>query len=390
MLFVSEKTNSLTKNSIESLLQGKYIQASDELFSYLANNDMQRLKAKEKELNFNELTDVNISNKKVLYAHNSELSSIKILKTLDNKYLLYMRYLDDAVLLSDTTQERYQEELERLNHFIIADILILITLFLIILKMIYPLKKVSQNIKIFGEGNYETRVNIKSNDEIGDLANKFNAMASNIEELILARERLLRDIAHELKTPIAKSKFALEMMSDSKYKQTLQQANRQMDAMTNELLHIEKLNANKTILKLETFTTETLITEALSKLFIENESDIKVEIVENFTLKADLFYLSIALKNLIDNALKYSTQKPIYVEVTKDKISVRSKGKKLTKPLEYYCETFTQEKESRESSGYGLGLSLVKSVLDKHPFSLEYSYEVDENIFSIFLKNKVV
>ena len=387
MLFVSNKTDKLTKKSVESLLKEKYLLASDELFSYLANNDMQRLKEKIEELNFQEINDINISEQKVLYSHKSELSNIAILQTPQERYLLYMRYLDDSVVLSDKTQERYINELKTLNIFIIADILILVVLFLIILKMIYPLKKISKSIKLFGEGRYDSRVDISTQDEIGELSKQFNAMASSIEELITARERLLRDIAHELKTPIAKSKLALELLEPSKYKEMLSRANTEMEYMTSELLHIEKLNANRYLLHIESFGVETLITEALSRLFLEDDADIEVNILNNINIKGDLFYLSIALKNLIDNALKYTKQKPITIAVKDKRISVKSRGEKLTKPIQYYYEAFTQEDSSRESKGYGVGLWLVKNILDKHSFDLEYSYEDGENIFTIVFQD---
>lgn len=101
-------------------------------------------------------------------------------------------------------------------------------------------------------------------------------------------------------------------------------------------------------------------------------------------MDADLGYLSIALKNLIDNALKYSVQKPIYITAEDNKISVSGKGEELHKPLEFLCEAFTQGDNSRNQTGYGLGLSLVKRILDKHHFGLSYTHEDGFNIFTIY------
>lgn len=257
------------------------------------------------------------------------------------------------------------------------------TLFLIILKMTYPLKEISKSIKKFGEGQYCVRIKTSCKAEIGEVAKTFNSMAENIEDLITSRQRLLRDIGHELKTPIAKSKIAIEMIEENKYKKILQKALFQLDEMTNELLSIEKINANQSKLNIQSFNIETLINESLSKLFIEDETSVNVSIESNFSIDADLSYLSIALKNLIDNALKYSTQKPIFVIVEDKKISVKGKGNELEKPLEFFCEAFTQGDNSRNQSGYGLGLSLVKRILDKHNFELSYSYKDGFNIFTI-------
>ena len=385
MVFVSNKTNKLTQNTIESLLKEKYIQVSDELFKYLSNNDKASLEKKLKELKFKTIIDKQhyFDLSQTIYKYETPLSTIKILKHEDGKYLLYMNYLDDDILVKDLSQEKSFQEKEFLNNMILADILILIILFLIILKMIYPLKNISKSIKIFGDGDYSSRIQTNSNDEIGKVSTTFNSMASNIEELITSRQRLLRDIGHELKTPIAKSKLAIEMMEDTKYKKILNKALVQMDDMTNELLYLEKLNANQYKLKLEEFNIETLISTALSKLFIEDETVIDISIDSNFSIEADLNYLSIALKNLIDNALKYSVEKPVLIVVQNKTISIKSKGKKLDEPLEFYCEAFTQGDNSREQKGYGLGLSLVKRILDKHNFDLLYSYDDGFNNFNI-------
>ena len=385
MIFVSNETNKLTQSTIETLLKEKYIQVSDELFTYLSNNDTPNLEKKLQGLKFEIVKNKQhyFDSSTVLYQHNTELSTIQILKHEDNKYLLYMKYLDDDILVIDISQDEIFKDKEFLNYMILVDILILIILFVVVLKMIYPLKEISKSIKKFGEGNYSLRIKKTSSDEIGEVSNTFNSMALNIEELITSRQRLLRDIGHELKTPISKSKLAIEMIEESKYKKILKKALLEMDEMTNELLYIEKLSANQQKLHFEKFGCETLITQSLSKLFIEDESSVDVRIESSFEIQADLNYLSIALKNLIDNALKYTTKKPIFVIAQENKIIVKSGGEKLEKSLEYYCEDFTQGDNSRAQKGYGLGLSLVKRVLDKHRFKLSYEYEDGCNLFAI-------
>ncbi len=389
MIFMSNETNKLTQNQIETLLKEKYIQVSDELFTHLSNNNKNALNKKLQELDFKVINDKKhyFTSSEIIYEYTTSISAINILKHEDDKYLLYMKYLDDDILVMDYSQEKNFAKKEFLNYMVIADILILIILFLIILKMIYPLKEMSKSIKKFGDGDYNSRIKDYGNDEIGELSKSFNHMASNTQELITSRQQLLRDITHELKTPILKSKLAIEMIDDSKYKNILSKALSQMDDMTSELLYIEKLNANQYKLNLQKFTIETLISEALSKLFIEDEESIFVRIESNFEIEADLGYLSIALKNLIDNALKYTTKLPVIIEVKDKSIQVKSVGEKLEKPLEYYCELFTQGDNSRGEKGYGIGLSLVKRVLSKHNFEFLYSYEDGFNIFKI---NKIL
>lgn len=385
MIFVSSKANSLMQNTIETLLNDKYIYVSDELFTYLSNSNDSELQKKITELKFEIVEDKEhyFMASHAIYEYKTDLSEIKILKHEDNKYLLYMRYLDDDILVIDKSQNRSYEQKEFLDYMILADILILIILCLLILKMVYPIKKISKAISKFGEGAYYLRVSARSNDEIGEVVKMFNSMASNIQDLIVSRERLLRDIGHELKTPISKSKIALEMIEESKYKKVLSKAFVQIDEMVNELLYIEKLNSNQNRLNIETISSETLIAEALSKLFIEDESLVDISINSSFEIRGDLNYLSIALKNLIDNALKYGTTRPVYLVAEDRKISVKSTGEPLEKPLEYYCEAFTKGDNSRNHSGYGLGLSLVQRVAHRHGFIFSYHNKDGLNIFAL-------
>lgn len=386
MLFVSYKANTLTQITIETVLEDKYIHLSEDLFKYLTDSDTLNLEKRFKELNFKIIKDKEryLKSSHPIYDYTTELSSIKILKYEDDKYLLYMKYLDEDVLALQQLEEKNFEDKELLNYMILIDIGILIALFLIILKMTYPLKKITESIRKFGEGQYCVRIKTSCKAEIGEVAKTFNSMAENIEDLITSRQRLLRDIGHELKTPIAKSKIAIEMIEESKYKKILKKALFQLDEMTTELLSIEKINANQSNLNIQTFNIETLINESLSRLFIEDETSVNISIESNFNIDADLSYLSIALKNLIDNALKYSVQKPIFITVEDNKISVKGKGEKLEKPLEFLCEAFTQGDNSRNQTGYGLGLSLVKRILDKHHFELSYSHQDGFNVFTIY------
>ena len=338
MLFVSRETSQLTQSKMEMLLKEKYLQASSELFRDLANNDQTALTKRLQTFDFEVILEPSrvLGTSRSVYEKSSSFGEVKIIVDTKGQYFLLLSYLDESLLIRDKNQEEGVFAQGMVTYFIFADIFVLVVIFLLIVRLLLPLKQINLTLKSFGEGALDVRMKRFGSKELDTLSNTFNAMASNIEALIFSRQRLLRDIGHELRTPLAKSKLALEMLGEGKYQQSLKKAITQIDELTKELLDIERLNANMEQLTLSTFDAETLISESLSRGFIEDESLVYVDINDSFEIKGDMNYLSIALKNLIDNALKYTTQKPIVLEVKEHIISIKSKGEALNYPLEYH------------------------------------------------------
>jgi two-component system OmpR family sensor kinase len=388
MIFLSIKTNSLTDEKTELVYKQKYIQTSKELFDYFINDDITKINEKTKALGY-EKADLSMLDKDslMIYENSVSFGSIKIYQIKDI-YLLYMKYLDDELLFFDTSQKEELAQQQLLNNLIYADIFVLFIMLFIILKILSPLKTISKGIKKFGSGNYSYRLKkTKSNDEISDMITSFNSMAENLERLIIARTQFLSDISHELRTPISKAKITLEMIQDSKYKEILKKAITQMDQLTNELLELEKLNAENLKLDFKEHSIDTVMAEVFSKMIID-EDEIEVEMKEKFSCNADLNYLAIAIKNLIDNAIKYKESGKVKIKIEKESIEIANIGKPLSHNLEYYTGTFTQEESSRTKPGYGLGLNIVKRILEHHHFQLAYKYEEPYNQFILQLTTK--
>ncbi len=390
MSFLSSKINQISNEKIALVYKDKYIESSKELFNYLINGDLADLYKRAKELNYKKMSNSLIKNAKIIYEHRVSFGNVKIIKK-DNGYLLYMKYLDADVLFYDASQKNEAEQKENINYLIITAILLLIIIFLIFLRMLIPLKNISKAIEKFGSGNYSFRLKeSKSQDEISKVIKKFNAMAENLESLMTSRSQLLRDISHELRTPISKAIISLEMIEDSKYKKILKKSINQIDSLTNELLEIERLNSNSIELDIKKYSIDTILASSLSKMLIENEEEIEVKIINLFDCNADINYLSIAIKNLIDNALKYKEKGKVEILIDKNVLEIKNIGTQLSKDLSYYMQTFTQEDNSRNIVGYGLGLNIVKRILEYHNFKLEYRHENNKNIFSISFNNLMV
>lgn len=91
-----------------------------------------------------------------------------------------------------------------------------------------------------------------------------------------------------------------------------------------------------------------------------------------------------AIKNLLDNGLKYASDKKIVVKQEENNLLFITKGGKLPKPIEDYYKPFHNETKAK-NHGMGLGIYIVKSILDIHQFDFEYSYKNGLNIFKIKL-----
>ncbi|MCT7912271.1 ArsS family sensor histidine kinase [Arcobacter lacus] len=379
MTIIGLWVDNINSKRMDNLIKDKYLKVIEEVFRNIENkNHINYLFHKN---NLKIMKDFKISDAKIIYEQNYTFGNITILKnSFEDEFIIKINYLDEEYILKTPDEQNLNDKII-LNFLVFLDIFALFLIFLYLLKLLSPLKTITKEIKNFANGDLSTRININSKDEIGTLANTFNSMASSLENSIKTREELLRDIGHELRTPIAKGKFAIEKIDDFSQKELLKKIFSDLEILTNELIELEKLNLAK--LNISTFSAETLVLESLGKLYLEDESKIQIDINEDFKINADLYYLSIAFKNLIDNALKYAISFPIIIKVDKNQISISNKGKQLSKEFEYYLKPFTQELSQRD--GFGLGLSIVKKILDRHNFQLLYSYENDYNVFKIIL-----
>lgn len=367
--------DNINSKRIENLIKDKYLKVAHELMVNIENKEKT-----DAIVNKYELRPLDVPKEiEVLHKEKHTFGYVVIgKKSFDDEFIIEVKYLDEMLIYKTHDEENINDK-QMLNILIFVDILLLILIFLYIIKLLSPLKGIALTMESFSKGNLNSRIHVKSNDEIGVLSTSFNQMAANLENLIKTREELLRDIGHELRTPIAKGKFAIEKIDDFSQKELLKRIFMDLELLTNDLIELEKLNSNK--LNFTKFSVETLVLESLQRVHVKNESDIQIDIVDNRTLQGDIYYLSIAVKNLIDNALKYSNTFPIIIESKNNRLSVMSYGEKLSKEFEYYLKPFTQELAQRD--GFGLGLSIVNKIIKKHQWHMVYEHRDGKNIFSI-------
>ncbi len=368
--FWIEKVN---KEKNQKLIISKYITLSKELIPIIANSDKRVLLKKLDELDL-EFCQVGLEDK--VFQKEFTFGSITIYQK-DMKYYLTIKYLNEQFSFYDKTQNIFFKERFVTYILLLFDILILFIIYFITLKILSPIKELSLKMDRFSKGDYDIRIEEKGDKEIEVVTKSFNNLAKELQKSIEDRENILKFIGHEIKTPLTKAKFALEKKDLSLLKKNI----KDIDLFVSEILNMHLLTAQN--LKITNFKAETLISESLDKLYIEDEENIQVE-VEDFFIKADIYYMSIALKNLLDNALKYSQKLPIKLVAKDGKIEVISYGDRLKRDFSYYLEPFKKE----NSNGHGLGLSIVDLILKRHGFLLFYSHEDGKNIFSVKLTTK--
>lgn len=274
----------------------------------------------------------------------------------------------------------------KLELFILFILLFLLS-FIISSKIINQIKqmlyKLNQSVlQLFKNGEKTINVDIGKNNELSQITENLNSYLEKQSDIIQSREELLRNISHELKTPIAKGKFILHKIkknTDDKIVKDISTIFSDIEKLTSTLLQREKLNL--AVLKMKNFKVSTLVLESLSKLAIEDESKVSVLIKNDFTIEGDLYYLTLALKNLIDNAMKYAKEFPIIIESKDNKIFVKNIGDELLNDLIYYIQPFTREPNQVE--GHGLGLNIVNKILELHNFNLKYKYKDSYNTFIV-------
>ena len=257
--------------------------------------------------------------------------------------------------------------------------LLIIMLYLWVVRSLRPISELKNKIKTFSEGNLDIQCASDRNDEIGEVANEFDHAVTMIRELIQSRQLFLRAIMHELKTPIAKGRLMSEMLPDEKSKMRLHSIFERLNLLIDEFAKIEQITSKNFELHLHPYKMSDLLEASIDMLMIENPGRlITTKIKEDYIVKADFELFTLVIKNLLDNAIKYSTDKHVIVVIDKDRIEIINKGEALAEPLENYFKPFHTSKNS-----LGLGIYIVKSILDIHHMALKYDHEDDKNIFMI-------
>jgi len=296
----------------------------------------------------------------------------------------YYFYLNTPIyrLLYKDLQENSNNRIIYLLFFLI--LLILLGIYAWLIQSINPLYELKNNIVKFAQGELNISCASTKKDEIAEVANEFDKAVKQIDLLLQSRQLFLRTIMHELKTPIAKGRIVSELIEEEKQKERLIFIFEKLNFLISDFAKVEEIVSHNCDLNLQKQSIEALVSSAIEMLMLDNSQEkIHLNLLKGTSINADFSLLSMVIKNLIDNGLKYSSNKRVKIIEQTQQLSICSKGDPLRQALENYFKPFHNEADISKQ-GMGLGLYIIKSVLDMHEMQLKYSYNEGINIFTIY------
>jgi two-component system, OmpR family, sensor kinase len=298
--------------------------------------------------------------------------------SLDDKNYIYVKKRNNTLLIRDDNSSTSNSQLYISLVFAIL-LITIILVYLITLRKLIPLKILKDKVKTLGDENFDFECcNSNSKDEVSLLAMEFKKTALKLKSLKEARNIFIRNIMHELKTPITKGKFLTQLEQNEENNEKLKSVFTRLESLINEFASIEELISSSKNIEKKIYFLEDIIDNAKDILMVEEENVIGK--FENKKLEINFKLFSIAIKNLIDNAVKYSPNKEVIIKNENEDIIFENQGEILENPLESYFEPFSSN-EDKSKDSFGLGLYIVHNILKANAYTLKYEHIDGTNRF---------
>jgi signal transduction histidine kinase len=261
-------------------------------------------------------------------------------------------------------------------------VLLLITIglaYAIQLRMLRPLKWLRGGVEAVSAGDFSTRVPVVRNDEIGKVARSFNQMTERVQQMVDDRERLLADVSHELRSPLARIKVALELLPEGDKRDSIAQDIREMESLTTTLLEREQIRNQASQSSSENVNLVTA-TAGVIDGFSDSPPGVQLNVPpQSLNISGDEALVKILIQNLVDNAIKFSLadSKPVVVSLRETdegvQVLIDDDGPGIPADLaEKVLEPFVKINPARgHRAGYGLGLNLCQRIVQSQGGSIE-------------------
>lgn len=252
--------------------------------------------------------------------------------------------------------------------------------------LVRPIRWIKEGAARIGQGDLSYRIPTTRRDDLGELAADINRMADDVGEMLEAKRQLLLAISHELRSPLTRAKVALEFLEDESVKGNLMQDIKEMERLIADLLESERLNTRHSKLQVADLDLVALVSSVISTEFAETSGRIRLECPpEPLSMAGDATRLRLLVRNLVENALRYTPVDGQPVEVTVAAtgtdlvIRVQDRGRGMSAhDLARATEPFyrADPARSRATGGLGLGLYLCRRIAEAHGGTLSLASEL--------------
>lgn len=276
-------------------------------------------------------------------------------------------------------------------------------------KITKPILNITEKAKKLGYGNHDIKFEQNGILEIDELANSLNNAQKELSKTDELRRDLMANVSHDLKTPLTMIKAYAEMVRDISYKDAEKREEHlniiisetdRLNILVNDILSLSKMQADADTLKKEIFDLPKEIKEIIKKYEIIKETEnykFMIEMPEHAYIKGDKNKINQVIYNLINNAINYTgDDKTVTIRVIEEKgkykveITDTGKGIKEQEINIIWDKYYKNEKNhKRNVVGTGIGLSIVKTILENHNFEYGVKSIKKQGSTFYFLAKKV-
>jgi len=266
-------------------------------------------------------------------------------------------------------------------------LLILLMSFVSIQFIMRPVGLLLTGANELATGNLKFRMPSFRSRDFNHIAGIFNQIAEKLEKLVTNKDLLLRDVSHELRSPLTRISVAAEMIQDESLKISIKEDVRKIDHLIGQVLENYKIRSGTIELKRVHMDLNEFL-NGIIKGYQNVEPRIIYEGQESVVCDFDPMMIERVISNIIENAIKYSNEnsKPIIINLSKtDKVAevkIQDFGKGIPeKDLGKIFDPFYRGDKARTSdntSGFGLGLAISKSILDQHGYNIKVSSQINQ------------
>jgi two-component system sensor histidine kinase CpxA len=244
-----------------------------------------------------------------------------------------------------------------------------------------PVRRLRAVVDCFGRGDFSARAPANRKDELGELARSFNQMAGRIQTLLAAERRLLLDISHELRSPLARLGVAVELARSGEDREhmldRIQKEADRLNELVGELLQVTRVEVDPSMQKMDSVHLDELLADLVYDSLLEakaKDCTLLLKAPVSAIVSGDEELIRRAVENVIRNAIRYAPRgTPLDIELAKFHdaavVSVRDYGPGV--PEEALSRIFdpfyrVDSDRNRASGGLGLGLAIARRSIQLH------------------------